>query len=374
MIHPVYICRKENAGLIDKICAELNINSARKLVMEHFELARFVKSELKSYRFQNPFIIDLSCCEEKGDDLISYLQAITYQIDNVKIIIYASGYYAGDDLLDKLVKIGITDIVANYDDVDEKKNLDMMLTDLKECISEDGLSAKKWRRYDRSYDARAEARAAAMLQERESAKPRYTQAKLRIAVVGAQPRIGATSYAIRLAAYFRSRGAEAAVICTDPRRDMQLDMLCDVCDGAANSNGSYTIRDIDFYTSTTADIGDCAVAIYDCGDIAGALHSFGDFDKLYLVGGTSWSELPMIYQAQTELNAANYTAVINFSTPEQIKRCHDILSLNLNEVICAPFEPNAFAFAAYEDIFDKMFDSCRDRDAEQTEDEAAEEY
>lgn len=372
MIHPVYICRKKNAGLIDKICAELNINSARKLVMEHFELARFVKSELKSYRFQNPFIIDLSCCEEKGDDLISYLQAITYQIDNVKIIIYASGYYAGDDLLDKLVKIGITDIVANYDDVDEKKNFDMMLTDLKECISEDGLSTKKWRRYDRSYDARAEARAAAMLQEREDAKPRYTQARLRIAVVGAQPRIGATSYAIRLAAYFRSRGAEAAVICTDPRRDMQLDMLCDVCDGAANSNGSYTIHDIDFYASTAADIGDCAVAIYDCGDIAGALHSFGDFDKLYLVGGTSWSELPMIYQAQTELNAANYTAVINFSTPEQIKRCHDILSLNLNDVICAPFEPNAFAFTAYEDIFDKMFDSCRD--AEQTEDEAAEEY
>ncbi len=235
-----------------------------------------------------------------------------------------------------------------------------------------GLPAKKWRRYDRSYDARAEARAAAMLQERESAKPRYTQAKLRIVVVGAQPRIGATSYAIRLAAYFRSCGAEAAVICTDPRRDMQLDMLCDICDGTANSNGSYTIHDIDFYASTAADIGDCAVAIYDCGDIAGVLHSFGDFDKLYLVGGTSWSELPMIYQAQTELNAANYTAVINFSTPEHIKCCHDILSLNLNDVICAPFEPNAFAFAAYEDIFDKMFDSCRD--VEQTEDEAAEEY
>lgn len=371
MIHPFYVCRKENAGLLNKICAELNAQPPRKLVMENFELSRFVKSELKSYQFQNPFVFDISCCEEKGDELLSYLEAITYQIDDVKIVVYASGYYAGDDLLDKLVKIGITNIVANYDDVDEKTNIEMMLEDLKECMSDEGLSPKKWRRYDSSYDARAEARAAALLQEKEEAKPQFSQANLNIAVVGAQPRIGTTSFAIHLADYFTKRGATAAVMNLNPRGDMQLEMMCDIYNGIDNGNGSYQINDIDFYASSAPGNID-GVEIHDYGNIADEPNSFSGYDKLFLIGGTSWSELPMMYQAQKELNASNYTAIINFSSDEQIKRNNDILSLNLNEVIRAPFEPNTFSSVAYEDIFDEVFDSFRD--SEQSEDDVIEEY
>lgn len=365
MIHPIYFSRKENAGLLDKICAEQKAQ-LRKFTLEHFSLNLFLRTELKSYMFNNPFIFDISCCEEKGDELVAALEAMTYQKDDIKIIVYAGGHYVGDELLDKLVHKGITNIAASYDDVDDKTNIAKMLEDLKECMSDSGLAPKKWRRYDRSYDALAEARAAALIAEKESAKPQYSRADMRIAVVGAQPRIGTTSFAVHLADYFCSRGAHPVIINDNPRGDMQLEMMHDIHDGIDNGDGSYRINNIDFYRYGAAlPVSDGGVEIHDFGSMDGTVPDFRGYDKLYLVGGTSWSELPMMYQAQKELTATNYTAIINYSSHEQIRRNKDILSLNLNEVFCAPFEPELFSSTAYEELFDSEFDDYRD--AEQDE-------
>lgn len=119
---------------------------------------------------------------------------IYYQKSDANIVIYADNCYPGDEILDKLVHNGITNIVANYPDVDEKTNISMMTQDLKECITE-GLSQKKWRRFNKSFDAFAEAREAARIAEKEKEKPRYSQSNISIAVVGAQGRIGATTFA-----------------------------------------------------------------------------------------------------------------------------------------------------------------------------------
>ena len=134
---------------------------------------------------------------------------------------------------------GITNIVANYPDVDEKTNISMMSQVLKECITE-GLSQKKWRRFDKSFDAFEEAREAARIAEKEKEKPRYSQTKLQIAVVGAQGRIGATTFAMRLAAYFKSRDGESLVVCANKRGFPQLEMMSEYY-GGSEQNGTYTI-------------------------------------------------------------------------------------------------------------------------------------
>ncbi len=235
----------------------------------------------------------------------------------------------------------------------------------------DGLSPKKWRRFDKNYDAFAEARAAALLAEKEEAKPQYGSADIKIAVVGAQQRIGTTSFAIHLADYFMEHGATPAIVNHNTRGDMQLEMMCDIYEGIDNGNGSYRIKDMEFYGSEAVIETDHSVEIHDFGALDGVIPDFNGFDKLYLVGGTSWSELPLIYQAQKELNATNYTAIINYATDEAVKRHRDILSFNLNEVIRAPYEPDTFSSAAYEEIFDSEFDDFRD---EMSDDESEEQY
>lgn len=135
--------------------------------------------------YQSHYVLDVSAFLEKGDDLVALCEGIALQKDPNSIIIYADHFFPGDDFLDKLVHKGIHNIVANYPDVDEKTNITKMMEDLKECLTT-GLSRQKWRKYDKSFDAFAEAREAALIAEKESEKPRYSQASRHIAVVGAQ--------------------------------------------------------------------------------------------------------------------------------------------------------------------------------------------
>ena len=193
MLNPLLISRKENAGILRRICYKLGA-VPREIIGEDWSLSLFLKCDLKNYLYQSHYIFDISAFKEKNDDFVNLCAGIYYQKSDANIIVYADNCYPGDEILDKLVHNGITNIVANYPDVDEKTNISMMSQDLKECIAE-GLSQQKWRRFDKSFDAFAEAREAARIAEKEKEKPRYSQSNISIAVVGAQGRIGATIFA-----------------------------------------------------------------------------------------------------------------------------------------------------------------------------------
>ena len=62
------------------------------------------------------------------------MEGITLQKDDAEIVVYAGNFYAGDEFLDKLVHSGFTNIAANYSDVDEKTNIEMMAADLRACL------------------------------------------------------------------------------------------------------------------------------------------------------------------------------------------------------------------------------------------------
>ncbi len=360
MTHAIFFARKENAGILDKTISELNVQ-LKKIIVDEFSLSTFLKSELKSYMFHNPFVFDVSCCEEQGDDFIAYMEGITYQKDDAKIVIYAGNYYAGDEFLDKLIHRGFTNIVANYNDVDEKENHKLMMEDLKECLQEGGLPKQKWRRYDKSFDAFAEARELAAAAEKEKAKPVYSDAKVSMAVVGAQSRIGTTSFAIRLAAYFRERSAASVVVSVQQKGQEQLEMLSEMFEGRTES-GICSIKGIDFCVPSSETDKQYNAVIYDFGNSDTAGIDFSAFDKIYLVGGTSWNELPMVYTAQLPMNKVNYTVALNFADSGDIEKYKEILSPNLNEVMCVPFDPDPFSVKAFEDIFDETFKDFRDKE------------
>lgn len=109
---------------------------SRKMIGENWSLAVFLKRDLKTYLYQSHFIFDLSAFKEQGDEFVNLCAGIYYQKSDTNIVIYADNCYPGDEILDKLVHNGITNIVANYPDVDEKTNISMMAQDLKECITE----------------------------------------------------------------------------------------------------------------------------------------------------------------------------------------------------------------------------------------------
>ena len=352
MINPLLITRKENAGILRKICSELG-TTPREIIGEDWSLTLFLKRDLKNYLYQSHFIFDMSAFKEKGDEFVNLCAGIYYQKSDANIIIYADNCYPGDEILDKLVHNGITNIVANYPDVDEKTNISMMAQDLKECITE-WLSQKKWRRFDKSFDAFAEAREAARIAEKEKEKPCYSQSNISIAVVGAQGRIGATTFAMRLAAYFKSRDGKSLVVCANKRGFPQLEMMSEYY-GGTEQNGIYTINGIDICSALTEPEKQYNVQIYDYGSLPTSELKLDSFDKVFIIGGTSWNELPMIYMTQQPLNSVNYTVAVNFSDKAAVEKNKEVLMLNLNEVLVLPFEPDSFTINNYEELFDTLF-------------------
>lgn len=241
-----------------------------------------------------------------------------------------------------------------------------MTADLKDCLSgEDGLPREKWRRFDNSFDAFAQAREEAEKAEKEAAKPRFAKAEIHIAVVGAQTRIGTTTFALRLAEYFRSRDSQSVVVCASKRGISQLEMIKDSFDSTMNTHGICTIGNGIDICSTSADPQKkYNVEVYDFGNTSTSAIKFDDFDKIYLIGGTSWSELPMIYAAQQPLNSINYTVAVNFSTDGKIEKCCEALAVNLNDIINLPLEADPLEIGSYENILDNEFQQWADKTAE----------
>ena len=122
MTNPLLISRKENAGILRKICSEIGA-TPREISGDEWSLALFIKTDLKNYMYQSHYVLDVSAFLEKGDDLVALCEGIALQKDPNSIIIYADHFFPGDDFLDKLVHKGIHNIVANYPDVDEKTNV-----------------------------------------------------------------------------------------------------------------------------------------------------------------------------------------------------------------------------------------------------------
>ena len=363
---PYFIANKENKDIFTNVCTKLQAPSPKFTIIDKLSLADFVRHDLKQYSFCSHYVFDLSAIKEKDDELLTKIESVPYQTQG-KIIIYADEFYEGDELLDKLVHKGFTNIVANYRGIDTKTAIAQMQEDLCDCFGEDGLPKEKWRRYDKSYDAFAEARERAVQAEKEQSKPRYTNANIRIAVVGAQNRIGTTTFAIHLAEYFRSREAQSAVICTNDRGISQLEMISEFNGGEHIKDNYYAVNGIDFCSVDTDANKEYNAEIYDFGTFSDTM-SFTDFDKVYLVSGTSWNEIPMVFVAQQELNSVNYTVAVNFSDDSRIARYKEYLSRNLNDVVLVPHETNLFASDKFEAMFDRDFeDWCDHSDEEESE-------
>ena len=244
---PTLYAIKKNGGILDKWSRANGVSVLSFIYSEQVNLRDIISAEFKTVKFRDCYVFDVQSCKGNDEEFLTCMQSVQFQTD-ARIVVYAGEHYAGDELLDRLIKCGITNIVAKYDDKDAAENMSLMLADLAECMSDDGLSRKKWRRYEKGYDPTAEARYEEELLKKERAKPSYANANLKIAVVGAQARIGTTSTAIHIADYFAHHRAAAAVISADGLEfsDEQLAMICDAYDGE-DKGDHYTVNGIDFY-------------------------------------------------------------------------------------------------------------------------------
>ena len=155
------------------------------------------------------------------------------------------------------------------------------------------------------------------------------------------------------AEFFDKLGEFRVVICANKRSFAQLEMIEEHY-GGSHHDGIYTVNGIDILDGRLEE-PERNIKIVDYGYVPTDALDLHGFDKVFLVGGTSWNELPMIYAAQQPLNGINYTVAVNFSDKESVERNREALMLNLNPVLLLPFEADSFAVGKYEKLFDDEF-------------------
>lgn len=350
MLYPLLVSKRENARILDNIIKNHSddIAQPRKLTAESWSVADIIKN-LRNYPLVDTFVLDLSAIKEKDDELISMLDGLKLQRASARVVIFAEDYANGDELLDKLVRSCYTNIAAKSKDItDDKKQMERMLEDIEECLSESGLPKSKYTAYviRREPPEKAENATKIDVIPKMEEEPEVVRELLfsnfcgHITFVGAMPRIGTTAAALSSAFYFAKRGAKVAYINEDV---VALTSYCVAnAGGICSGNGSFDYNGVYFTSSADSINNNYNIVITDAGVIDTSKSYTTGF--VYLVAGISFNEIDATRDAEYQLDGDNggYRVLINFATEEQYQQQLEKLPNPDVEYHILPYMPDKF--------------------------------
>ena len=278
----LYLTSNARSGLIDNIAHEKEL-TAKKLIGK-FSLRSFVTKDMRNYATAKYFVLDCTCVDEQLDDFAVALQSFQMMF-SARIIIILSGCANTDDYIDRLISIGVMNIITADTSEAVSEELSECLTDegMQKFVPQLGLSEQELiLQPEPSKEAATE----------EIIKYKWSARNIRIAVAGTQRRSGVTVTAFNMAAWLVARGAEVCYVEMNTNR--HLNMLIHVYD-VRNDGEHYTVDGIDCYLTNELD-SDYNFIIYDCGEMQTPMTVFKDADIRLLCGSVLPHEAPAFHK------------------------------------------------------------------------------
>lgn len=178
----------ENEKLITEVCKECGEEQVQ-IFTGIKNLNRFVVQELRNLNNFKYAIIDITTTKESEEDIVKTIVTIK-SMYNIRIIILALGYKQGNTLLSKLFNEGIYNFVIGKDYGTQKD-------ELKDSLTGDGKQYKDAIRF-RNEVLDTDKKSKVII------KKEYKKIKqiVNIAVIGTESRIGTTTQALLICAFF----------------------------------------------------------------------------------------------------------------------------------------------------------------------------
>lgn len=277
-----------NEKLIRELCAKNNYDEIE-VYTGIKNLQEFAIRELQNLDNFKYLILDITDLKEKEEIIIKSVVAIK-SMHNIRIIILATGYKQGDNILSRLFKEGIYNFIIgdSYQKQDEE---------FEKCLSDEGNTYKDAIRFRVEENTTKRNNKVIIKKEYKKLKQLLT-----VAIAGTQEHIGATTQALLLCKFFNDRGLKASYISANSSEDIKelQDNL-----GKTLTNGMFQYKDIDIYDKNekiTAMAYGYDVYIYDYGILNKSnLEMFINNDKRIIVGGSKLWEIRNIFLTFTEL-------------------------------------------------------------------------
>lgn len=274
----LYLTSNGKSSLADRAAEETGV--LVKKLSGKFSLRSFVTRDMRNYSTARFFAVDRSCVEESAGEFITALQSFQ-MICSARIIAVLSGCPDAEDCTERLLSIGVTNIVS----ADSAAGAG---TEFCECLSDEGMQR---------YLSPCTSRGPEPVEDAEGAPQveRYVwnTNNVRVALAGAQRRSGVTVTAFNLAAWLTARGASVAYV--ELTAHQHLSVLAALYD-AAEDEGFFTLDGIDCYAGGEP-ARDYNFILYDCGEMPVMAAAFTDADTQILCGSMLPYELPAYHKA-----------------------------------------------------------------------------
>ena len=319
----LYLTTNAKSTIIDG--ATKDSEMAIKKLTGNFNINNFVTKDMRNYVTAHYVAIDYSCVEDTLDDFILALQSFQMMF-SARIIIILSGCESTDDLVKKLVSVGVINLVT-ADTVDGVTN------ELIECLSDEGMQ---------KYISPS----SKLLLPKANLIPQYawSASNVKIAVMGTQRRSGVTVTAFNMAEWLTARGASVCYV--EMNQTKLLQILLGIYDAQLHNNCA-SLDGIDCYLTNSLQ-KDYNFIIYDCG--TDEHENFKNADMRILCGSMLPYEIPAFHSVLSSLNERSVCNVA-LSIPQELTGyctalfgedlriadiSHSLFASNINEHIYYP--------------------------------------
>lgn len=339
----------ENEKLITEVCKECGEEQVQ-IFTGIKNLNRFVVQELRNLNNFKYAIIDITTTKESEEDIVKTIVTIK-SMYNIRIIILALGYKQGNTLLSKLFNEGIYNFVIGKDYGTQKD-------ELKDSLTGDGKQYKDAIRF-RNEVLDTDKKSKVII------KKEYKKIKqiVNIAVIGTESRIGTTTQALLICAFFNSLNMNACYISNNEKDETSIIQKL-VNDKDKQNDNMLNYEGIDMYKKSSnmkaIDFG-YDFYIYDYGVLTDdKINDFITKDTKIIVTGSKLWEFEGLFNAINKLeDLSDKYFLVNFTAEdkqkETIKYRFPKDDKYLKAIFFTEYTPNPFVDNVNLDIYHKIF-------------------
>lgn len=350
----VYITGTEYKNAIDNAIYDLQLDTdlliGEPLISNNVNLLQVVKVSLCKNKEIDNLVIDLSVCNDSEDNIKKAIKQIRYFNSQCNVIIIATQYSIGDQILSDFVDMGVYGIITEEDLLEATlKEYVLNPVAYKEASIykiEDDSKKKK-------LDLKSKAKKTLIKSKRNKTKVliKPLKGKINIALAGTQNRVGVTHTSILLAYNLVKKGYRVALVELNNHNDFkELTKCYDYKCYENEISPIYRIENIDFYNNVTTEVFwkiqalDYDYIISDCGNYSEL--NFAEFNradiKIFRFGSAPWEQKYLSELMKSGIDVLKnykYCTIADSETQKDIKDEFDSLKLDVNFL---KFNPDPF--------------------------------
>lgn len=325
----LYLSSNQNIGIFDSVAKEQGI-LVKKLSGE-FDFKSFVIRDMRSLNHYEYVAIDLKAMRDTEEELIEALVAFKSMYDS-RIIIYGVGLKQGNALLNKLVDIGVYNIITGT-------TIETINQEIRNTLTPEGMS------YRDACKFRNET-----FSGKDEKQYSFICENVQIAVAGVSSKVGTTTTAFNMANYLATMGAKAYYV--EFNKSKHLDVIGSYYREMIKTENGYECKGAKYIDTSTVFNWDCNFIIFDLGEITKEKKRVIESCKINVLCSTSKPyELSATKDAIGIYDEQGIHFIFSF-TEEQVKsKLKREFENKTTKVHFANYSPDLFNGKANEKIF-----------------------